>query len=56
MAKASTPTATRLATTINARYYPVEGVADAYCLNGKFPGKRELRAVNNTLDREARGF
>jgi hypothetical protein len=45
-----------LLTTINARYYPVEGVADAYCLDGKFPGKRELRAVNLTLDREARGF
>ncbi len=56
MAKAPAPTTTRLHTTVNARYYPVEGVADAYCLDGRFPGKRELRAVNNTVDREARGF
>ena len=56
MAKAPAPTKTRLLTTVNARYYPVEGVADAYCLDGKFPGKRELRAANMTLDREGRGF
>ena len=56
MAMAPVPTTTRLLTTVNARYYPVEGVADAYCLDGKFPGKRELRAVNSTHDREARGF
>ncbi len=56
MAKAPAPTTTRLLTTVNARYYPVEGVADAYCLDGRFPGKRELRAVNNSIDREARGF
>lgn len=56
MAKSPAPTMTRLQTTVNARYYPVEGVADAYCLDGKFPGKRELRAVNSSLDREARGF
>lgn len=56
MAKAPAPTTTRLHTTVNARYYPVEGVADAYCLDGRFPGKRELRAVNNTVDRETRGF
>ncbi len=56
MAKASAPISARLVATINARYYPVEGVADAYCLNGRFPSKRELRAVNTTLDRESRGF
>ena len=56
MAKAPAPTKTRLLTTVNARYYPVEGVADAYCLDGKFPGKRELRAANMTMDREGRGF
>ena len=56
MAKAPAPTTTRLLTTVNARYYPQEGVADAYCLDGKFPGKRELRAVNSSIDREARGF
>lgn len=55
MANGTVPSKIRLAVTINARYYPVEGVADAYCLDGKFPGKRELRAVNMTLDREARG-
>ena len=56
MAKAPQPTTTRLQTTVNARYYPGEGVADAYCLDGKFPGKRETRTVNLTLDREARSF
>ncbi len=56
MAKAPQPTTTRLMTTVNARYYPGEGVADAYCLDGKFPGKRETRTVNLTVDREARSF
>ncbi len=56
MAKGITPTTTRLAATVNARYYPVEGVADAYCLDGKLPGKRETRSVNMTMDRESRGF
>ncbi|HHW93126.1 MAG TPA: LysM peptidoglycan-binding domain-containing protein [Clostridiaceae bacterium] len=55
MAKASAPTSTRLVATINARYYPVEGVADAYCLNGRFPSKRELRSVNTTLDHDSKG-
>ena len=56
MAKGITPTTTRLAATVNARYYPVEGVADAYCMDGKLPGKRETRSVNMTMDRESRGF
>ncbi|HHX20065.1 MAG TPA: LysM peptidoglycan-binding domain-containing protein [Clostridiaceae bacterium] len=55
MAKASAPISTRLVATINARYYPVEGIADAYCLDGKFPSKRELRSVNTTLDRDSKG-
>ena len=56
MAKGPAPASTRLLTTVNSRYYPAEGVADAYCLNGRFPGKRESRAVNHSLDRDARGF
>lgn len=56
MAKGITPTTTRLAATVNARYYPVEGVADAYCMDGKLPGKRETRSVNMTMDRDSRGF
>ncbi len=55
MAKASAPISARLVATINARYYPVEGIADAYCLDGKFPSKRELRSVNTTLDRDSKG-
>lgn len=55
MAKASGPILARLVATINARYYPVEGIADAYCLGGKFPSKRELRSVNTSLDRESKG-
>ena len=35
MAKASGPDLGRLVATINARYYPVEGIADSYCLDGK---------------------
>ena len=53
MAKASGPISARLVATINARYYTVEGIAASYCLDGKFPSKRELRSVNTTLDRES---
>lgn len=56
MAKAPRATVTRLAVTVNARYYPTEGIGDAYCLAGRFPGRREQRAVDTTLERENRGF
>ncbi|MDD4324754.1 MAG: LysM domain-containing protein, partial [Eubacteriales bacterium] len=47
---------TRLALTVAARYYPTEGIVDSYCLDGRFPGRREQRSVDSTLDREDRGF
>lgn len=46
---------TRIATTVNARYYPTDDIVDGYFLDGRFPNKRELRAVDVTLDREDRG-
>lgn len=56
MAKNSRYVGSRLATTVNARYYPDEKVIDAYYLDGRFTGKRENRAADNTYDREDRGF
>lgn len=56
MAKSPSTIFTRLALTVAARYYPTEGVVDSYCLDGRFPGRREQRSVDSTLDREDRGF
>lgn len=56
MAKASRAVHTRLAITINARYYPTEGVADGFYIDGRIPGKREIRAADLTVDREDRSF
>lgn len=56
MAKSSRYASTRLATTVNARYFPDEHITDAYYLDGRFTGKRETRAADSTNDREDRGF
>lgn len=56
MAKSPSSIYTRLALTVVARYYPTEGIIDSYCLDGRFPGRREQRSVDSTLDREDRGF
>lgn len=56
MAKSPSSIYTRLALTVAARYYPTEGIIDSYCLDGRFPGRREQRSVDSTLDREDRGF
>ncbi len=56
MAKSPSTVFTRLALTVAARYYPTEGIVDSYCLDGRFPGRREQRSVDSTLDREDRGF
>lgn len=56
MAKNSRYASTRLATTVNARYFPDENITDAYYLDGRFTGKRETRAADSTNDREDRGF
>lgn len=55
MAKPFRQANTRIATTVNARYYPTDDIVDGYFLDGRFPNKRELRAVDVTLDREDRG-
>ncbi|HHU13047.1 MAG TPA: hypothetical protein GXZ64_07445, partial [Clostridiaceae bacterium] len=55
MAKAYRQANTRIATTVNARYYPTDDISDGYFLDGRFPGKREGRAADVTLDREDRG-
>lgn len=56
MAKNSRYVGTRLATTVNARYYPDEKVIDAYYLDGRFTMQNESRAAEQTHDREDRGF
>jgi hypothetical protein len=55
MAKASRQANARISTTVNARYYPTDNVNDGFFLDGRFPGKREGRAADITLDREDRG-
>ncbi|NLW11152.1 MAG: LysM peptidoglycan-binding domain-containing protein [Clostridiaceae bacterium] len=56
MAKPNRNTNTRLATTINARYFVSSGASDTFYLDGRLSGKRERRAADITLDREDRGF
>lgn len=56
MAKASRAVQTRLAITVNARYYPTDGVSDGFYIDGRIPGLRETRAADLTVDRENRSF
>lgn len=56
MAKASRAVQTRLAITVNARYYPTDGVSDGFYIDGRIPGLRETRAADLTVDREDRSF
>jgi LysM repeat protein len=56
MAKASRAVQTRLAITVNARYYPTDGVSDGFYIDGRIPGVRETRAADLTVDREDRSF
>ncbi len=56
MAKLPRATQTRIAATVTARYYPSSGAADGFYLDGRLSGRREHRAADITLDREARGF
>ncbi|MGI6090042.1 MAG: LysM peptidoglycan-binding domain-containing protein [Saccharofermentanales bacterium] len=56
MAKASRAVQTRLAITVNARYYPTDGVSDGFYIDGRIPGVRETRAADLTVDRESRSF
>ena len=56
MAKVNRFARTRIASTINARYHPDEVVIDSYFLDGRFPTRRESRAVDMTTVKEERGF
>lgn len=56
MAKNSRYVGSRLATTVNARYYPDEKVIDAYYLDGRFTPNTESRAVRDKSNYEDRGF
>ncbi|MDO5734057.1 MAG: hypothetical protein Q4P08_02855 [Eubacteriales bacterium] len=56
MAKVPRYARTRIASTINARYHPDDAVIDSYFLDGRFPSRRESRAVDMTTVREDRGF
>lgn len=46
----------RISTTITARYTHSGGATDAFWLDSRMPGPREVRAADITLDREDRGF
>lgn len=50
------PKITRISTTVTARYSPANGAVDSFWLDGRMPGKRDVRAADITLDREDRGF
>ncbi|MGI6334682.1 MAG: LysM peptidoglycan-binding domain-containing protein [Saccharofermentanales bacterium] len=56
MAKLPRADRTRIAATVTARYYPSSGATDGFYLDGRLSGRREHRAADITLDREARGF
>lgn len=56
MAKLAKAAATRIASTVTARYSPTSGATDAFYLDGRISGRREQRAADITLDREDRGF
>lgn len=56
MARQSSSTVTRIATTINARFNPASGATDTFYLDGRLAGRREHRAADITLDREDSGF
>jgi hypothetical protein len=46
----------RISTTITARYAHSGGATDAFWLDSRMPGPREVRAADITLDREDKGF
>ncbi len=56
MAIGSRAIQTRLAITVNARYYPAEGLSDGFYIDGRIPGKREVRGADLTIDREDKSF
>lgn len=55
MAKSYKQARMRIATTINARYYQTDDVADGYFIDGRFPRQNEQRSVDRELGSEDRG-
>ncbi len=49
-------TLTRLASTLTARYFPSSTLTDAFYLDGRLCGKREIRQADITIDKDERGF
>ncbi len=47
---------TRLASTLTARYFPSQHLTDAFYMDGRLFGKREVRNADITLDKEEKGF
>ena len=47
---------TRLASTLIARYYPSKTYTDAFYMDGRLTGKREVRNADITIDKEEKGF
>ena len=47
---------TRLASTLIARYYPSQSYTDAFYMDGRLFGKREVRNADITIDKEEKGF
>ena len=47
---------TRLASTLIARYYPSKTYTDAFYMDGRLFGKREVRNADITIDKEEKGF
>ena len=47
---------TRLASTLIARYYPSKTYTDAFYMDGRLFGKREVRNADITMDKEEKGF
>lgn len=49
-------TLTRLASTLTAKYYPSPSLTDAFYMDGRLCGKREIRQADITTDKDERGF
>ena len=49
-------TFTRLASTLTAKYFPSQSLTDAFYIDGRLFGKREIRGADITIDKEERGF
>ena len=44
-------TFTRLASTLTAKYFPSQSLTDAFYIDGRLFGKREIRGADITIDK-----